>query len=194
MILFSFLPTALLIGTVGFVFVLHRLSNKTRAVKRAFWISGIIVLAYASLLTHLQYQAWSDSGLGQFLLPAYQTGYFYFYSFTRFLAPYVISLVLGLAFMLLLARMNKQRGGVLFEDEEPYIAGLFMFLSGYPGIVIYFVFVLIVYLLWHIIVRVKKKKDVRLPLYYLWPATALLTVFTLLSPFVHSDIWLSLKI
>lgn len=187
-------PTALLIGAAGFVLVLRRLSDRVKVVRRALWFFGGAVSVYTLYLTFLQYQVWSDDGMGKFLLPEHQPTYFYFYSLTRFLTPYLISLTFGAIFTLLLIKINKRRGGVLFEDEEPYLAGLLMFLSGYPGVLVYFISVLIIYLFWHVVIRIKGKKDIRLPLYYLWPAAAILMMFILYSPFVHSDIWLSLKI
>lgn len=168
--------------------------NKARSLKGAFYIFVLLVFSYSSWLSYLQYKIWAGNELGRYFLPEYQVGYFYFYSFTLFFLPYLLSFILGALFIYLLTKLNNSRDKTLFEDEEPYIAGLFMFLSGYPGILIYFVSILAVYLLWHIVEMFRGAKDVRLPLYYLWPIAALLMILVWRSSFVRSDIWLLLKI
>jgi len=192
----SFIPTALVLVAVGIVLGLFQ-AGSVRAVERAkrlFYIFGGAVLAYSSYLSYLQYKIWQGNELGRFLFFGEQGTYYFKYISYHFFFPYLIALLLALIFIKALEAINAKRGGLIFEEEESYIAGLFMFLSSYPGILIYLFSILVVYLFWHIFEMVKEARNARLPLYYLWSTAALLMTFIWYSPFVKSDIWLLLKI
>ncbi len=148
-----------------------------RRIKLIFPAGIFIIFGLIGYEAIRQYLFWLHDPLARFLLPPYQSfNYFGVYTLARFSGPYLISL--GLALMILQATktINRRRGELLFEKEEPYLAATSIFLVGHPGWLIYLIFLLGIYLLWHLVFRLRGAKDIRLPLYRLWAPTAFFVI------------------
>jgi len=166
----------------------------TKYSKVAFFsilVSGILVGIYNSFL---QYFAWGDNELTQYLLPPYDPTYFYFYVLMRIWGPYIISFVLALIVIWGLPLINKRYGDRFFEEGENYLAGIVMFLMGHPGWLFYLLEIVGVYLIWHVFNLLMGRGERRLPLYSLW---ALIGVGSLLINnyfLAETTLWSLLKI
>jgi len=114
-----------------------------------------------------------------FLPPYTDYGYFIQHSFFRFFAPFIISLLFALLAIIFIRKLNHRFKGRFFYREEEYLAGLSLFLSGYPIVIFSILFVFISNLLTSLFFQLlilNKKLSTRLPsrvsFYYLWvPAT-----------------------
>ncbi len=158
------------------------------------WGSVSFVAAYDALGILGQYQLWRSGDVTQFLLPEYQSGYFFFYSFYRILAPHLLALIFALFLILLLKRVNQRHDNLFFEEEEPVLAGLSLFWVSYPGLIVYLVVLLGGYLLWHTFNRLRGKGRERLPLYRLWPSAGILTILLIQSWLGQTALWNSLRV
>lgn len=165
-----------------------------RAAKYAFFGSVAGIAAYYLYLVRSQYVLWKTSGPPFiYFVPPYQSiGYVFGYHFTRFLMYYVVSFVVAFLFFFLASRLNRMRGGVWFEVEEPYLGALVIFLLGnytwnYAWLQ-YLFLVVGVYLFWHLAVLLRRRlkafrkkqyhplDDVRLPLYWFWMPVAMVVL------------------
>ncbi len=94
-------------------------------------------------LTRSQFFLWYNDEFSKYLIPPYSgIGYFIFYTFTRFWAPYVISLAVALIFLWLAGYFNKRKDYRFFQPEEPYFLAIAIFLSGHPAWVLYLILAL----------------------------------------------------
>ena len=163
---------------------------------KLFFLAGIVIIfGFIGYEAVRQYLSWLHDPLARFLLPPYQSfNYFALYALTRFFGPYLVSL--GVALMILQAAkiINRSRGELFFEKEEPYLAATSIFLVGHPGWLIYLIFLLGIYLLLHIIFRLRGAKDVRLPLYRLWAPTAFFVILLNEYWLSHTHWWPLLKV
>lgn len=145
----------------------------------------LIVFGYAVFLSYNQFIIWLTNPLSKYLLPPYQSiNYFLFYVFGKFFATSLLSLFIGLFFFGVVGRLNKKYDGRFFEVEEPYLAGLGIFLSGHPGWLVYLAVLISFYLLLHLGRRLKGERNARVPLYHLWIPTALFVILI-------NEFWLS---
>jgi hypothetical protein len=113
------------------VFVRHRERLSFFALRL---LVGLLVfrIAYATLLSWLQYITWKGSPLSQYLLPPHQPwNYFLFYSGTHFwLYPALSVLVMLVAFCFFMTLKKVNTGW--FEEGEVTLAVLFAFILGWP--------------------------------------------------------------
>lgn len=119
-----------------------------------YFFRAAIVLIFVSLFfqTYVQYQLWLKNDISKYLLPPYTSiNYFIFYAFTRFFAPYLTSSIAAILFLLAAKIINKKHEERFFYPEEYYLGALGIFLSGHPGWLFYLVFVILFYLLIHIL-------------------------------------------
>jgi len=136
-----------------------------------------VIFAWFGFLSVKQYQVWHNNDLTRHFLPPYQDyNYFLFYVFFRFFLPFLISLIIAGLFYWLLIMANKKSGERFFKKEEPALAFLAIFLSGHPGWIVYFILLFLAYFFWHLFLRLKGQKEVRLPLYYLWIPTSIIVI------------------
>lgn len=148
-----------------------------RYAKAVFLITIVLVFVLDALRAFGQYKRWLADPLAKFLIPPYQDiGYFALYSFTHFFAPYLFSLLIALLFLAIILMINRKKGGIFFEREEPYLAALPLFLTGHPGWLIYLIVLLGIYLLLHLVNYLKGAAGDRLPLYHLWALTAFFVI------------------
>ena len=104
---------------------------------RVFWAVVGLFFVTDTLIAFLQYRVWQGGALSRLLLPEYQGGYFYFYSFTRFFANHLLALGFALLLLGMMLRLNKRSGEQFFERDEPYLAAVTLFLVGHPGWLVY---------------------------------------------------------
>ena len=144
--------------------------------RQSFNLSLIAIFSWQIILSLLQYDLWSDSPLARLFLPPYQEiNYFIFFAVSRFFLPYSISLSVALFILFLLPKINRRFGERFFEAEEPYLAAVSVFLVGHPGWIVYFVVLIAVYLLIHLIYSLRSSGR-RLSLYSLWGIVALFVI------------------
>lgn len=197
-----------------FIFVAQLLKLKwsnIRILSFAKWaliISVAAVFLYWLYLTYAQYIAWRDGGPPFiYFVPPYKSIFYVIgHHFIRFGLYYLLSLAASLVFLVWTKRANRRFGYRFFEDEEPYLGALAIFLLGFPEWRFAWLYYLLlffgVYLLIHLFLAVKfylirrkslinadkklintdKKplidtdKHPRVPMYYLWIPLAVLVI------------------
>ena len=108
--------------------------------KKIFWIPVVAVFSLSTIFSFLQYRAWKENKLMQFVFET-DGGFsgFLYNAFMSYYAPYILSLFLAGILVLLMFIINKRSGYRFFEREEILIAFLasfllvspvFLFLSG----------------------------------------------------------------
>ncbi len=144
-----FISLAILI--VALLGALRPRSERSIWFKYIFIFSIIIIFASNFYFSYQQYQTWLKNDVSKHLLPPYASiNYFLFYSFTRFFAPYLISLAAAILFFFSAKILNKKYEERFFEPEEYYFGALSIFLLSHPGWLFYLVFLIIAYLLIHL--------------------------------------------
>jgi hypothetical protein len=159
--------------------------------------------------TYTQYMLWLGHPLSQFLLPPYQSaGYFVEYVYSRWFAPWLASLFFGFLIAWLAAYLDRRWGGMLFEEEEPRLIGLGIFLTGYPGFLLYLIIFSLCYLSYNATVTFKKRTEdtrptclngnsggrggggtgVRVSMYYFWLPTAIFAIIVK-SYLIPAEVW-----
>ena len=154
-------------------------------------IGGILVGTYNSLL---QYSAWGEGELTQYLLPPHNPTYFFFYVFMRIWTPYMVSAIMALLILWGLPVINKRCDGKFFEEGENYLAAIVVFLMGHPGWLFYLLEIVGVYLVWHLLNTLLRRKQTRLPLYSLWAWIGIVSSAINKYFIVGTTLWYLLKI
>lgn len=143
-------------------------------------VSALIVFSLVFKTMREQFLLWYNDGVARALVPPYSdTGISYFlfgYSLPRFFAPYIISFIAAWFFIWFAGLMNRKYGGRFFYEEEIYFAGAAVFLTGYPGVVYFFVLLILVHLIFQILSVFLKGVGERMSLYYLWFGIALFVI------------------
>jgi len=120
--------------------------------------------------------------------------YFLFYILTRFFAPYLVSLGLGIIFFLLAKKHNVSKQNSLLYSEELWIMTLALFLVGWPGVLFYGIIFLFVFLFASVINTARYGALYRTTPYYLWIPTAILVILCSELYLKDTTLWLLLKI
>lgn len=154
-----------------------------KIIKIVFLFSIVIVFSLLFYQSYLQYRAWSSDELSKHLLYQetnfglpFSVNYFVFYVGSRFFAPYLISLIAASVFLLSAQKLNKKYEERFFEPEEPWLGALAFFLLGHPAWLFYFVLLILFYFLLSIFYFLLRKKQERIPFYYLWMPTAIFVI------------------
>jgi hypothetical protein len=156
-----------------------------RNAKALFFATALLIFARLSFLTNRQFEIWQDDPLSKYLLPPYSPlNYLLLRSGFIFFFPYLLSLATALIFIFWMRHANQKHGGKFFEDEEPYLAGLGIFLSGHPGWLVYLTILIFFYSSLHLVRRLKGGKNIRISLYHLWIPAALFVILV-------NEFWLS---
>ncbi len=157
---------------VMFLGVLFGMQCSSRPLFRKFigWLWGgafLIFGAASGYAAWRQYAAWRAGAGSRFLLPPYQSiGYFLSYVGTRIFAPWLIALAAGILLSRLLAAFNRRFGERFFESEEMPLFGAAVFLTGYPGFLLYIPLVLFAGACLSVFYTLRRRG--RAPLYFLW--------------------------
>lgn len=144
-----------------------------------YFFAGAIIIIFIFLFfqSYQQYRFWLKNDISKHLLPPYTSiNYFIFYVFMRFFAPYLMSLIAAILFLLAAKILNKKYEERFFEPEEYYLGAAGIFLSGHPGWLFYAVILMSVYLIFSICYLLFSQRQERLPLYYLWIPTAIFVI------------------
>ncbi|MFA5083950.1 MAG: hypothetical protein WC475_00990 [Candidatus Paceibacterota bacterium] len=139
---------------------------------------GAIILVFGLLVFQAlaQYQVWSGNALSRYLIPPYQSiAYFLKYSFTHFFENYLISLIAGILFLWLADSLNNRHQKRFFEEGEPYLGALAVFVMGQPLWLVYFIAVMSFGVLGTIFLKFRAKtRNSRFPFYYFWIPVAII--------------------
>ncbi len=140
--------------------------------KYVFILLAAAVLGAAVYDSIAQYKIWAGGGASKYLLPPYQNfGYFYFYAGTKFFSATLVAILAAIIIPRLAERLNKIYGERFFYNEEFGLMRLGIFLTGYPGFLIYLVFVLGAGVILSGAFAAMKKG--RAPFYYFWMPLAI---------------------
>lgn len=156
------------------------IGRKKKILKRFFIISIFIVIFWGFYQSFLQYQIWSRNDISKFLLPPYHSiVYFLKYSFVHFFEGNLISLGAGLLFLLGAIALNNRSQKRFFEEEEPYLGALAIFIMGQPFWMVYFAVVMTIGILGTLFLIFKAKMAgltafYRFPFYCLWIPVAII--------------------
>lgn len=139
-------------------------------IPRLFFITiGIAVIGFF-YFAYLQYSAWYDAGPPtQYLVPPYQKIWYLFgYIIGHYTHRYVVSLGAAFVFLGVAILLNEKYQRRFFEDEEPYLGALFIFLLGNPLWIYYLASILLILVVGSLVISRWLKKSDRFPIYYLW--------------------------
>lgn len=124
---------------LAFTYIQHlRDKLTTQTLKKCVWYAAIFFGLLVVTQIFAQYYAYKNDPFGKLFLPPYQKiGWFLLYSWTHFLAPYVLSLVAGL-FMYFVARStNASFRRELFVENDKYVFLLAALILSWPNYVLY---------------------------------------------------------
>jgi len=151
--------------------------KKAKIFKSLFWLIIFIAVLIFIYLIFLQAKIWQESSFSRFLVPPYKPfSFVIFYVLSHFGMNYLISLGAALIFLIVSISFNNFFQKRFFEDEEPYLGSLAIFILSYPYFLYYLVFVLGFGLLRAVFIYLIKKKKNRLSFYYLWLPLAIFTI------------------
>ena len=175
---------------------------KLRIIRFIFLFAIFVVFLLLFYQSYLQYEAWFSNEFSKHLLGQrvefdnlnISVNYFIFYAITRFFAPYLISLISALIFLILAGKFNKKHDEKFFEREELWLGALALFLTSWPGAFFYFIGLILVYLIIHIILSlIYSFSPLRVSLYYLWMPTAIFVII-INKWLIELELWKLLKI
>ena len=175
--------------------------RKMRIIKFVFLSAIFTVFLLLFYQSYLQYEAWFSSEFSRHLLEQsvnfdnfnFRINYFVFYAITRFFAPYLISLVAALIFLILARKLNKKHNDKFFEPEEPWFGALAIFLLGHPSWFFYLISLILIYLIIHLLSLIISHKSLVISLYYLWLPTAIFVII-INKWLIELELWKLLKI
>lgn len=141
-----------------------------------FFLSATVLFFYSFYQSYLQYRSF-DSGIFHEWLQT-KGGVLWFLSYIQlhFWNPYLTALFVGIGIVFLFRFLNRRFGERFFEREEPILAGLAVFLVGYPSFLFYLFAVLVVYLFFHFFSFIRARDLGRVPLYTFWLPSALFVI------------------
>ncbi len=182
MALFGWFSLAVLFAAFIFQVASYKSYKSYKIYKLTFWLSVSAVFLFYLYLVYSRYLGWSTGGgVSKFLVPPYNgISYVFGYELFRFLMYYLVALVAALAFLVSARRLNRRFKEKFFENQEPYLGALSIFLLGYPGWgyawIYYVVAVLALAVLGSLVVSHLLKKNERFSLYWLWLPVAILVI------------------
>jgi len=161
-----------------------------------FVISIILIFILLIFQSYQQYQLWLKNDISKYLLPPYSgIDYFVFYTFNKFFAPYLMSLIAAVLFLFSAKIINKKYEERFFYPEGYYLGALGIFLSSHPGWLFYLFFLIFVYLLIHLYsLFIIHNSFYRISLYWLWIPTAIFVIIMNNIFLAHLSWWKILTI
>ena len=106
----------------------------------------------------------------------------------------MVSAIMALLILWGLPVINKRYDGKFFEEGENYLAAIVVFLMGHPGWLFYLLEIVGVYLVWHLLNTLLRRKQTRLPLYSLWAWIGIVSSAINKYFIVGTTLWYLLKI
>ncbi len=166
----------------GLVFFLQ-IYNKDAVIRFRRWLVPVavfLIIAVAGYSTYRLFHAWQVGPVTRFLLPPHQPwSYFISYAFSQYLERYCIAITGTLIFMTAAWFINKRSGERFLYNEEVWLLGTGMFLSGHPGWLVYVVLLMGSSTIANAIYRITVRENRRLSLYYFWMPVSLVTMFAM---------------
>ena len=170
----------ILAGLLIFWFFQKKLP-KEKYLKIIFCGFSVIIIIYSLVLTILNYKTWSQNPISQRLLPPHNSiFYFLQYCWQHYWFESIVTILFALLIFWAIYLLNKKFDQAFFYDEERYLAGLGILITGWPNCLIYLSLVLFLGIIFHFLVLVfnffKNVKNIRLSLIYFWLPCALLVL------------------
>lgn len=137
-------------------------------------ISVVFVLGFHIFLIFEQYTEWKEAGPpASFLVPPYRSiEYLFSYHFGRYFIYHLASFLASLGLLFFIKIANRRSGGKFFEDDEPYMASIPVFLLGYHAWnylwVFYLLAIFVLGLLVSLISGKIRRGEERFSFYFLW--------------------------
>ena len=146
-----------------------------------FVLAVVFIFSFEVKEVFVSYFAWKMNPLSRLLLPPYQPiTYFLISTSSKLIFPYLISLFFSLVFLFLASFLNKKSSESYFYPEEPIILSLAIFLSGYPGFLIYLILFFAIFFIFNLILTTinlfKEKKLEKISPYFLWLPVAFFAI------------------
>ncbi len=141
-------------------------------------ISVILIFSFSFYNTRQLFLTWQTSPPSKYLIPPYRSIYYFLsYSFFHFYIKYLISFGISLFFLAFFKYINKKKRYRFFENEEPYIAGVSIFILPHPWCFIYLIAIFLIGIIGTALLKFRGSQA-RFPFYYfwLWPSLAILLV------------------
>ncbi len=161
---------------------------------RIFWLNAVLIFLFLAAVTYLQYKGWGGSPLTAYLLPPTTLiTYFIQYVFFKIWISHGISLGIALLAVFGLHKLNRRKEGALLHDGEHWLAGSSMFLSGFPGVIIFLPVFLVLFLLTVFVQTIRKGKEHRVSPLFLWFPTALCVILLIYLFLQDTSWWLLLR-
>ncbi|PIR88533.1 MAG: hypothetical protein COU09_01640 [Candidatus Harrisonbacteria bacterium CG10_big_fil_rev_8_21_14_0_10_44_23] len=177
MSLVQIVSITILVLTIGAQLSLR--SYLVRYRKHLLILSIFIISLILIQQSHQVFVDWiSSPPPGRFLAPPFKSiSYFFYISYRRFFAPYLLSLIIALISLVSILKSKKAMTKV-FEKEEPYLITLGIFLSPHPLWIVFITATLALYLLYLLAYFIIRHRIDRLSFYYFWLPAAVITIFT----------------
>lgn len=121
--------------------------KRRRILLLSFVIAVLAIVFSSSAITWLQYKAFT-TGFIKYAMPPYKPITFYFtsYAFFTFWATWIVGLAVTLAMSAYWWFVKKQSGGLRINTDEILVFMLFGTLSGWPGVLVYVITILLLYI------------------------------------------------
>ncbi|MEK7110781.1 MAG: hypothetical protein AAB867_02915, partial [Patescibacteria group bacterium] len=112
------------------------------------WIgagAGVAILGTTAWWSYLQHRLWAGNEFTKALLPPHQSIWYFIDRIIvrEMVGPWFVALATAVLGFFALRWLNRRRGEVFFEKEEYLLFAVGIFLSGYPGLLIYAVFMML---------------------------------------------------
>lgn len=141
-----YLPLSILIIILFYHFASSDKRNKF--IRYGILLTAAILVLISFYGTIATYDLWKADPFSKFLLPPYDTEYFYGYAFSHFWQSFIAAIIASFFWALFLSFVKKYSRGRLLSKNEIYL-GFFTSLSvGFPNFVIY-IFILFALFLLH---------------------------------------------
>ena len=206
----TLLPLGILVMAFGASLLKGRLLRLNLYKRFNLFIFVFSIAAVFSLLAYYsyqQYQVWNSNELTKHFLSQkvniienIDVNYFFYYVGIRFFAPYLISLITGIVFFFIVKKLNKKYEERFFEQEELWFGALALFLIGWPGLLFYFIALILIYLIIQIFIIFYYKffirvglREIRVSLRLWWLPLAIFVIF-INKWLVGLGVWKLLKI
>ena len=120
-----------------FVYQLRSKSVNIKWVKRGILAIVALFIVWGAYTTIATYNLWKNDPVSKYLLPPYQSDYFYNYAYLHFWRPNIASFISSFIWAGVLLALYKYSKGRILEKDDVFL-GLFAVLAvGWPGFIVY---------------------------------------------------------
>ena len=170
----------ILAGLLIFWFLRKKLPQE-KYLKAILFSFLLIIISRSFILTILNYRVWSQDLVSYRLLPPHNSiFYFLQYSWQHYWFEAIITILFSLFIFWAIYLLNQKFEQTFFYDEERYLAGLGILITGWPNCLIYLCLVLLLGVIFHFLIFIfnllKDVNNSRLSLLCFWLPCALLVL------------------